>query len=92
MTTQDDSQTTKLIWPTETRVLIGQEKFDLLKSQTSVHTVTSLAIGPQNMSAIWWVLRSFNDPLAHQWKNRKEIIQWSYFNPKIMGYRENSPW
>lgn len=52
MTTQDDSQTTKLIWPTETRVLIGQEKFDLLKSQTSVHTVTSLAIGPQNMSAI----------------------------------------
>ena len=52
MTTQDDSQTTKLIWPTETRVLIGQEKFDLLKSQTSVHTVTSLAIGRQNMSAI----------------------------------------
>ena len=32
-----------------------------LLEKPNFHTLTSFAIGPQNMSAIWRVLRSFND-------------------------------
>lgn len=63
----------------------------LLQSQTSLRWLIF-----RSGRKIWVLSVAFCGPLtialSQQWKNCKEISQWSYFNPKIMDDCENLPW